>query len=308
MIISLQASRRRLTIPLFGVLALSFGVAACNKPKAADGDGGTSGAAPAAGGDSLSLLEGFEGEIDVSAKGNRPDEAAVNVPLLIKTGKIRVDIPEQLAKSGAGPLGANAKGYGVFDSAAKKIYVVLDASKQVLVIDLNKSGEQLKGVTPGSRPEHGGSPSSPPPPPPKVTKTGKYDTVAGYKCENWEIASDHREGMVCVAQEGFSWFQIPMTGIPTEHLWMMELLDGKHFPLRFIGYGPDGAKETTHVEVTKIDKRTLPESEFEVPPSYAVIDFAQMVRGFAAMRGAGMPEMGQPGAGMPGMPMPLHHK
>ena len=69
-----------------------------------------------------------------------------------------------------------------------------------------------------------------------LTKTGKFDTVAGYKCENWDVASDHRQGTVCVAQEGVSWFHIPMTGIPTEHVWMAELLDGKHFPLRFIGY------------------------------------------------------------------------
>ena len=35
-----------------------------------------------------------------------------------------------------------------------------------------------------------------------------------------------------------------LNGVPTEHLWMAELLDGKHFPLRFVGYGPDGVKET----------------------------------------------------------------
>jgi hypothetical protein len=273
------------------VVASQFG---CNKlkPSSADADGG-SGAAAAA--DTLSLLDGFEGEIDVSATSDKPGAAPVALAVMVKSGKVRVDLPEQLAKASGSPLAANMKGYGILDSAAKKIYVVLDPSKQVIVIDLNKSGEELKGMSgPGSRPEEHGAPQKPAP---KVTKTGKYDTVAGYKCENWEIASDHREGSVCVAQEGFSWFQIPMTGIPTEHLWMTELLDGKHFPLRFIGYGPDGVKETGRVEVTKIDKKTLAASEFELPPTYAQIDLAQMFRGFGAMPG-------MPGGAPGGMPMP----
>ena len=274
------------------ITVVSFG---CSKLTATGTDGGASAAAPAA--ESLPLMDGFEGEIDVSATSDKPGAAPVALAVMVKSGKVRVDLPEQLAKGGAGPLGANMKGYGLLDSAAKKIYVVLDTSKQVIVIDLNKSGEELKGIgAPAARPEHTGAPSQPAT---KVTKTGKYDTVAGYKCENWEVASDHREGVVCVAQEGFSWFHIPMTGIPTEHLWMAELLDGKHFPLRFIGYGPDGVKESGRVEVSKIDKKTLPPSEFEYPPNYAQVDVAQMFRGLAAMSG------GVPG----GMPIPPHpHK
>ncbi len=288
----------------------------CDKLKALAGgaDGGASagseGGAGVGGGDSFALLDGFEGEIDVTGKGDKPAEAPVALALLIKAGKIRVDLPEELAKSGAGALGANAKGYGIFDSAAKKIDVVLDSSKQVIVIDLNKVGEQMKGFTPPARPEHGNAAPSKETPP-KVTKTGKYDTVAGTKCENWDVASDHREGTVCVAEQGFSWLSFPMSalnGVPTEHLWMAELLDGKHFPLRFVGYGPDGVKETARVEVTKVDKKTLPATDFEVPPTYAVIDIAQMFGGMGGMgnmpRGMG----GMPG-GMPsGYPMPPHHK
>jgi hypothetical protein len=87
-----------------------------------------------------------------------------------------------------------------------------------------------------------------------------------------------------------------MTGIPTEHLWAVELLDGKHFPLRFVGYGNDGKTEESRVEVTKIDKKSLPDSEFTYPPTYKVIDLGQMLAGLGAMPG-------MPG----GMPMPPHH-
>ena len=114
--------------------------------------------------------------------------------------------------------------------------------------------------------------------------------------------SDHREGTVCVAQEGASWFSIPMTGIPTEHLWAVELLDGKHFPLRFVGFDKDGTTENNRIEVTKIDKHSLPDSEFTYPPTYKVVDLGQMLAGLGALPG------GMPAGAMPGMPggMPPH--
>jgi hypothetical protein len=198
----------------------------------------------------------------------------------VKSEKLRADLPEKFASQS--PFG---KGYVILDSPAKKLYVVSDAQKQVIVIDLNTSGEKLKGI--GS-PSHGGGAGGAKPEGPKttLTKTGKFDTVAGYKCENWDVTSDHRQGTLCVAQEGVSWFHIPMTGIPTEHLWMAELLDGKHFPLRFVGYGKDGVTETGRFEVTKIDKRTLPVTEFEYPPAYRV-GHRPDVRGHGGMGDAG---------------------
>ncbi len=253
-----------------------------------------------------SLLNGFEGEIDILAKDNKPGSSPTTLSVFGKTGKLRFEVPEKLAGShGAAMFGPKA--YVIFDSPAKKLDIVSDAQKQVMVIDLNKSGEQLKGV--GSSPSmpHAGGGSEPKGPPTKITKTGKYDTVAGYKCEYWDVASDHKEGTVCVAQEGISWFSIPITGIPTEHLWAAELLDGKHFPLRFIGYAKDGTTEENRVEVTKIDKRSMPDTEFTYPPTYKVVDLGQMLAGLGAMPGAmpgGMPG-GYPGM-PPGMVMPPH--
>ncbi|HEX4448627.1 MAG TPA: DUF4412 domain-containing protein [Polyangiaceae bacterium] len=310
--------------PALAALALAASGTACSKasPSSAstaaggssDGEGGT----VAAANDSMPALEGFEGEIDVTIKGGKPTDAPTPLAVMVKSGKARVDIPDALAKS-AGPMAANAKGYGIFDSAAKKVYIVLDPSKQVVVVDLNKIGEQAKAMNPGAgHAEKGGA--TPQTAPPKVTKTGKFDTVAGYKCENWEVTSDHHEGTACVASDGFSWLTLPMSaldGVPTEKLWMADLLDGKHFPLRFVGYEKDGTTESGRVEVTKIDKKVLPDAEFTYPPTYALVDLEQMIRGFAAMQGMmpgvapGMAPPGMmPGRPFPGMPsgMPMPHK
>ncbi len=268
----------------------------CKKSDPAGAEGGTeSASAPAL----SSLLSGFEGEIDILAKDNKPGSTPTPVSIFAKTGKLRGDVPEKLVGArGANMLGPKA--YVIFDSAAKKIEIVSDAQKQAIVIDLNKSGEQLKGLGGGGGMPHAGGGSAPQGPTTKLTKTGKYDTVAGYKCENWDVTSDHREGTVCVAQDGISWLSIPMTGIPTEHLWALELMDGKHFPLRFVGYEKDGTTEESRVEVTKIEKKSLPDSQFTYPATYKVIDLGQMLAGLGAMpqMPGGMPNGWPPGAGV----------
>ncbi|HEY8041846.1 MAG TPA: DUF4412 domain-containing protein [Polyangiaceae bacterium] len=282
---------------LAATVALAVASSGCNKLKggADGGDEGGAGSASGAGGPSLSaFLNGFEGEIDLFMKDNKPGAQAMPFSLFIKSDKVRFDVPEQLAKSGArGGMPVGEKAWVLFESAAKKLSIVMDTQKQVIVIDLNKSGEQLKGLSGGGPPGRGGAPQGPTT---KLTKTGKYDTVAGYKCENWDISTDHKEGTVCVAQEGVSWFSIPMTGIPTEHAWMAELMDGKHFPLRFVGYEKDGTTEQMRVEVTKIDKKTLAATEFQYPATYKVMDLSQMFQGMG-----GMP------SGMPMPPHPPHH-
>ena len=78
-------------------------------------------------------------------------------------------------------------------------------------IDLNKAGEQMKGFTPPAPRPSTGAPRRRSAAP-KVTKTGKYDTVAGYKCENWDVATDIARGPPASRREGFSWLSLPMSG------------------------------------------------------------------------------------------------
>jgi len=280
-------------VSLLAVVAV--GSTACNKLKGAAADGGDDGAAaavPAAAlGASLSFLGTFEGAIEGFTKDNKPGATPTQLALLIKGGKVRFEIPEQLSKGAAGSPLAN-KGYVILDSTGKKLDIVSDAEKEAIVIDLNSVGKMIPPSSPTAPPSHGSSP--PAGTPTKVTKTGKTDTVAGYKCEYWDIASDHREGTVCMADEGASWLALPLTGIPTERAWMLELLDGKHFPLRFISYGKDGVTEDSRIEVSKIDKKSLADTQFQVPAGYKTIDVEKMMQGLG---------------GMPGMPrgIPTHH-
>jgi hypothetical protein len=292
-----------LSLAVLAVASLSgLTSAACSKLGNKAGDAGADGASdPAAAAASLAFLSGFEGEIDAFVKdSSKPGAQQVPLAVMIKTGKARVELPETLAKSAGNMLGEKA--YAIYDSAGKKLTVVSDAKKEAILLDLNSSGKALSGMSPPGAPGAPGHPGTPATPP-KVTKTGKTDTVAGYKCEYWDIASDHKEGTVCVGDDGPSWLSIPMTGIPTERAWMLELMDGKHFPLRFIGYAKDGTTEENRIEITKIDKKSVADTEFQVPAGYKTIDLEKMMQGMPGMPG-GMP--GMPG-GLPIPHPPAHH-
>jgi hypothetical protein len=265
----------------------------CDKIKGAMGKSDEGGVSTTSGGTSaLSILNGFEGEIGVTVKGKSlKADKPLNLVLDVKADKLRVELPQGI--EGAEQFG---KVYGIFDSPAKKLFVVLDDKKQVIVIDLNKSGEELKGMKP-SAPHHGGS-GGPPQNPPKITKTGRTDKVAGYACEIWSIesqdAKEKGKAEVCIAEQGVSWFHIPMTGMPAEYAFMAELMDGKHFPLRMVMFNAANVEEG-RVEITRIDKKTLDASVFVPPAAYQQMDIGQAI---GAMMGGGM----GPGMGRPGMP------
>ena len=250
---------------------------------AASGAAALASGAAAPGAASLSILDGFEGEIDLTAKGKLAGkEGAANTPLnlalLVKDGKFRFDLPEGLA--GAQDLG---KAHVLVMPADKKLYAVMDAKKQAVLIDMDKLAAQAKSFGATHAPAAAGST-----PPGQMTKTGKTDTVAGYQCEIWHITSQKSVGDLCIAEQGTSWFHLPLTGMPAEYAWASEIPDGKHFPLRFVA--SENGAEQGRIEVTSIQKKALSADQFDVPAGYAILNLEQML---GAMLG------GMPG-GMPG--------
>jgi Domain of unknown function (DUF4412) len=266
-----------------GMVVLAAALGGCDKLKSAlgkgDGGAGASGGLFGAKKSGLAFLNGFEGEIDIVAKGSLPSETnpkkAASPPLtvnvLLKNGKVHVDAPPGM--SGTEMVGGKA--YGIYDGPAKKAYLVMDAQKQAILFDLNKTGESMKSMGSRGHPTMPGGATPPAKPPPKVTKTGKTDKVAGYECELWDITDETSKATLCIAEEGISWFSIPMVGAPAEYAWMAELMDGKHFPLRAVAFDKAGV-ETGRIEVTKIEKKTEPDAMFEVPAGYAIKTLEQM--------------------------------
>jgi Domain of unknown function (DUF4412) len=291
-------------------LSLVLALPSCHKDSPAAADGGA--AAASGGGGSatdpgeLSLTD-FEGEIDLVAKG-KTSPTPVPLSLLVQKEVIRVDVPQDvLSAQDTHGITGGGKVYAILNVPQKKLFVVLDAKKQAVAIDLDQAGQQMKSMHPGGRGGAGATAD-----PPKVVKTGKRETVAGISCADWDVINTDKSKLsACVADKGASFFHLPLTGIPTEHAWALEFMDGKHFPLRGIAYDKDGA-ESGRVEVTKLDKRTLDASQFVVPAGYQTVSLEDMISGMMA---GGMP--GAPGAPLdipPGMnnsgghEKPRHHK
>src|SRR5262249_47963807 len=153
------------------ILALSIAAFGCSKSKSEGaGDAGTAAAsAPAAAGSPLAFLNGFEGEIGILVKG-ASKHGGQDVPplsLQIKGDKVRAEMPPG---RGAGSAMANMKGYVILNTPEKKLYIVMDDQKQVIVFDLNKTAEQFKSFGAGGGSAGTSKPGGPQKPPPKLTK------------------------------------------------------------------------------------------------------------------------------------------
>jgi hypothetical protein len=106
---------------------------------------------------------------------------------------------------------------------------------------------------------------------------------------------------LCVTKDENAWLKFPEAALPPQLSWAKELADGRHLPLRYVAYGPDG-KETGRVEVTSVEKTVLPATDFEVPKGFVIVSFDQMMGGLGGLPGIkGLP----PGFKLPpGMALP----
>jgi len=267
--------------------ALLFALAGCDRISSllGHGDAGETSAAPGSSGATngpapatnapVSLL-GFEGEIDLLLKA-KTSPTPISLNLLVKNDIVRFDVPtEALASKDVARVTGGGKVYGLLKASEKKLTMVLDAQHEAVFLDLDQMGDKVRAF----RHRVGGAPStSTPPEPPKVVKTGRKETVAGTTCEDWDVLSaDKSKLSLCVSDQGAGFFNLPITGIPTENLWMLELLDGKHFPMRAIAFDRDGA-ESGRVEVTKLDKHSIDAAQVEVPAGYKQITLDEMLMG-----------------------------
>lgn len=267
------------------VLMASVGCKKSDSAAGSAGDPAPSGAQGAPGA-ALGALSDFEGEIGVVAKSTKDKVPAAPITILIKTGRIRFDIPKTEERP-------TPRGYVVMNAREKKAIMVDEDKKTAMVFDVAKLSGQLGqlGVTPPS-PQAAAAQA-----PPKITKTGHMDVVAGYQCEDWDITSnDGKRARVCVSEGAASWLDVVAHAVPGNLVWAKEFLNGQKFPLRMIAFDTDGT-ERDRIEVTKLVKRPLDESLFVVPPGYRTIDLEQMMNG---LMGA-LPPGAMQGT-MPGMP------
>ncbi|HMZ56101.1 MAG TPA: DUF4412 domain-containing protein [Nitrospira sp.] len=123
-----------------------------------------------------------------------------------------------------------------------------------------------------------------------VERTGKKDKIAGYTCEVWRISDkdDRRlKSEICVAK-GFGkaatfWVDPKEVRRSSQPSWVKQLIEEGGFGLRSIQYDETG-KETTRMEVTSIEKKSLDQGLFAFPSDWTKRDLSAIQEGMKAMR------------------------
>lgn len=204
-------------------------------------------------GKALSFLSGgpFEGAITMNMTSAGKTETMIYE---VKGDKMRFDRP-------AGP----DSGYAIVDG--KKITSVDDKKKMAIVMDMN------------AMPTAGGAAAAAAAKKPNIEKTGKTDTVAGYSCDIWKITEDNGNKTEACLGKGIAF---PAFGKSND--WTAELMADKSFPLRAVTTDASGA-EKNKMEVTKIEKKSLDDSRFQVPAGYQVQNMEDMMKALGGAMG-----------------------
>jgi hypothetical protein len=209
-------------------------------------------------GGGLPSLDNFEGELEFLTQGSFAEGSAQPVPVIVfvKDDKLRFDPPESTLNGG---------GSFLIDSPAKRMFVINTARKEAMQFDLSVASTKPPGAAP------------------VVTKTGRKTKVAGFTCEDWDIAlPSQRKEVVCVADKGASFLNVPLTGgMLGSRAWLREVLDGSHVPLRLVAYDKTGV-ESGRIELTRITRKAEDVDLFSVPPSFQTVDIASLLSGKGA--------------------------
>lgn len=252
---------------VIAVAALAILITGCPKKNDAGDGGGTTGGAAAGSATSgggllakgLSLIGAgpFSGEVDVMFKN---DKGTGNGSIFVKGAKQRMEFSAPDHKTGA----------MIMDGAAKKMTVLDDGSKTAMVMTLDDSGKPsgAPGTTSGS---------GAPPKEHQFTRTGKKDVVAGYECEIWTYEEPDAKGELCVA-DGLTMLGMGKLGSFASAL--SGTMTG--FPLRAIAQTKEG-KEKDRFEVTKLERKDVPDDKFQVPPGYKIVNMEDMMKGLGGI-------------------------
>ncbi|MBA5861820.1 MAG: DUF4412 domain-containing protein [Nitrospira sp. CR1.1] len=163
----------------------------------------------------------------------------------------------------------------LFDGKTRTMQMAMPGQKSYMEISLEgERGEPLKEALEGQR----------------VERTGKTDSIAGYRCEVWRITDkeQHRvKSDLCVAK-GFGkaatfWIDPKVARRSSQPGWVKQLVEEGGFGLRSIHYDAAG-KESIRMEVTGIDKKNLDSSLFAFPADWAKQDLSGMQERLKAMR------------------------
>ena len=202
----------------------------------------------------------FEGAIDMKVTMDdqgRPQD--IFYTMMVKNNLMATNI-----KSGGGEVN---RGKFIFRGDKQVLWIVNDEEKSFLEISL-KEENNVKGQNESMKQENSGAK-------PKITKTGKKETILGYTCEEIVIEDKDEVTHLWGTSKLGNLYKDLFTsfgkmGGRSAHKeaesWEDELVNMKLFPIKIISMKE--GKVVQSQEVTKIDKKQVPSSTFEISKDY----------------------------------------
>lgn len=257
-----KSTRSFNSLSLIAVLFIALPLAACHHggDSSHDSSAGTPSAISSSGGN-------FEGTITMKMEGENQNGAEMTYFLKSRHARIEVKTPDH----------PESQGVMLWDLDDAKMTTLMPARKMYMTIDLKEAAESMKNVTKDLKKNQGEEEKFP-----KLTDTGRQETIAGHTCEHW-LMGDKQDLDMCVAK-GLGYFGMGGQGggglsalknlafspkllaEAASHPEWVKFLEGGAFPLKITS--TEDGKVRMNMEATRIEKKSLDDSLFAVPPDY----------------------------------------
>lgn len=211
----------------------------------------------------------FEGSVHMQLSSGKKSDGVQDMDYRLKGNLVRIDM--QLKDKSGKPDGA-APGI-IMDSVKQEVIILMPEEKMYMVSSLKEAAAQADA---GKR--SGGKT-------PEVTmvKTGETEKILGYNCEKYIMKSDKLITNMWLTGElgGFMSLGSGASGMggrragQQAQAWEKALAGKNLFPMRVVGASLDG-KENFRMEVTAVEKKSMPASDFTVPAGWEKLDMGSM--------------------------------
>jgi hypothetical protein len=212
----------------------------------------------------------FEGKVTMTMTATGSKDGSQTINYSIKEGYMRMDV-------------TGVKGGGAFitDFKNRQIIILIPQQRMYMVKSLPDPSTYQKPATPGAIPRTSDTSHT------SFRDTGVKETILGYECEKYEVTTSKATTDIWATDQLGMFGGLSMAGASGRHSpapqeWESVIKGSGFFPLRVSSN--DGGKEKFRLEVTAVEKTSLPDSLFTPPDGWHKFDLGSMLGG--AFQGA----------------------